>query len=154
MTLKKFTQPFPSLKEKILFNNQWLTQTEADRLYNKMLLMPWQIEEIKMFGKKIKVPRRVFWVGDSNANYRYANTTHTPTPWSNELSDLRNRIHVELGLEFNSVLGNFYRDGRDYMGWHRDNEPELGLNPIILSISLGAERRFCLKASRLMNNMS
>ena len=144
-TLESFTQPFPSLNEMILIHNHWLSPAQADSLYKKMLTMPWQEEEITLFGKKIKVPRRVFWMGDSDAYYTYANTRHAPIPWNHEILKIKKRIQHELGLEFNSVLGNLYRDGKDYMGWHSDNEPELGDNPSILSISLGAERRFCFK---------
>jgi len=42
-------------------------------------------------------------------------------------------------------LANYYRDGNDSNGWHADNEKELGIDPVIASISLGVERRFDLK---------
>src|SRR5690606_30273743 len=69
-------------------------------------------------------------------------------PWSAALSDLRDRLERELGTGFNSVLANLYRDGRDAMGWHSDDEPELGPAPVIASVSLGATRRFVLKHRR------
>ena len=145
MNLTQFNQPFSALNQRVLYHPQWLTQDQADELYQHCHSSDWQAETITLFGKQITVPRRVFWMGDADAHYSYSNTSHIPVPWSKELLELKNRIKRELGLQFNSVLGNLYRDGQDHMGWHRDNETELGENPNILSISLGAERRFCFK---------
>ena len=130
----------------MLYHPNWLNQNEANELFRELQSLDiWQHEKIRLFGKDILVPRLVFWMGDNNAHYRYSNTCHSPVPWNQLIFQLKERIHSELGLYFNSVLANFYRNGKDYMGWHRDNEPELGDNPSILSISLGAERRFCMK---------
>lgn len=108
--------------------------------------VPWQVEHITMFGKTHEVPRRVAWFGDADATYRYAGVEHEPVPWTPLLADIRGRLDQWLpGEAFNSVLLNLYRNGRDRMGWHADNEPELGRNPTIASVSLGAARRFDLK---------
>ena len=102
----------------------------------------WQTEFIRMFGKTHEVPRKVAWHGDAGAVYRYAGVTHEPAPWFPALATLRETVAALAGAPFNSVLLNRYRDGNDHMGWHRDNERELGEHPVIASVSLGAERRF------------
>ena len=102
----------------------------------------WQTEFITMFGKTYEVPRKVAWHGDVGAVYRYAGVTHEPAPWFPTLESLRDLVAELAGTPFNSVLLNRYRDGNDHMGWHRDNERELGDHPVIASVSLGAERRF------------
>ena len=145
MSLLDFTPPFAELKNHVLFSPHWLEETEASNLFEYLLQQNWKNERITLFGKSICVPRKVFWMGDSDASYTYSNTTHQPSPWDSRLLKIKNRLKSDYNLHFNSVLGNLYRDGKDYMGWHQDNEPELGSQPIIFSLSLGEERRFCLK---------
>lgn len=123
--------------------NDWLKLLHAEQLFNELLTtINWQSESIKMFGKSIIVPRKVALYGDNNTTYRYSGVTHEPLPWITLLSTLQHKLAVEHALNFNSVLCNLYKDGMDYMGWHRDNEPELGVDPVIASISLGKPRRF------------
>ena len=145
MKINHFKPPFEAIKNTILFHPNWLTESEADLLFKYCLSMKWQEETITLFGKRIIVPRRVIWMGDKDAEYTYAKTHHAPCPWSKPLYKLKEKIEHELGLRFNSVLGNLYQDGSDYMGWHQDNETELGEAPTILSLSLGAARRFCFR---------
>lgn len=85
------------------------------------------------------------WHGDAGANYVYSGTLHRPLPWHPVLAELRDRVAARAGAELNSVLANLYRSGADSMGWHADDEPELGPDPLIASLSLGAPRRFCLR---------
>jgi alkylated DNA repair dioxygenase AlkB len=108
----------------------------------------WQQEEILMFGRRVPVPRRVAWHGDPVASYTYSGTRHDPLPWTPALERVRSCVTLLTGVHFNAVLLNLYRDGRDGMGWHADDEPELGRNPVIASVSLGAARRFCLRHRR------
>jgi alkylated DNA repair dioxygenase AlkB len=108
----------------------------------------WQQEEILIFGQRRLVPRLVAWHGDPGARYVYSGTEHRPQPWTPTLDRIRDRAGALTGVGFNAVLLNLYRDGRDGMGWHADDEPELGRNPVIASVSLGAERRFCLRHRR------
>lgn len=110
--------------------------------------IPWRQEEIVIFGQRRRVPRLVAWHGDAGAGYRYSGTDHHPEPWTPVLDRIRARVRELSGTEFNAVLLNLYRDGRDGMGWHADDEPELGRNPVIASVSLGAPRRFCLRHRR------
>ena len=108
----------------------------------------WQQEDIVIFGQTRRVPRRVAGHGDPGAAYTYSGTAHEPLPWTPELQRIRQRVEELTAHRFNSVLLNLYRDGRDGMGWHADDEPELGREPVIASVSLGATRRFKLRHRR------
>jgi alkylated DNA repair dioxygenase AlkB len=108
----------------------------------------WEQEEILVFGERRRVPRLVAWHGDPGATYVYSGTRHDPEPWTGELQAIRGRVESLTGHSFNAVLLNLYRDGRDGMGWHADDEPELGPDPVIASVSFGATRRFRLRHRR------
>ena len=108
----------------------------------------WQQEDIVIFGQTRRVPRLVAWHGDPGTAYTYSGTAHEPLPWTPELQRIRQRVEELTAHRFNSVLLNLYRDGRDGMGWHADDEPELGREPVIASVSLGATRRFKLRHRR------
>ena len=95
---------------------------------------------IKMFGKDTKIPRLQCWVGDEWCEYRYSGKQLNRQIWSQDLIMIRKKIYEELKIDFNSVLANYYRDGKDSMGWHSDDEKELGPDPTIASISFGSER--------------
>lgn len=124
---------------------QFYQQPESDQLFALLKTdLAWQEENIFIFGKWVKVPRLMCWYGDPNAVYRYSGVTHQPLPWTAELQSIRTRLQQHCGCEFNSVLANLYRDGRDSMGCHADDEKDLGLNPLIASLSLGDERVFKL----------
>lgn len=101
----------------------------------------WRQEHITLFGKTHPQPRLVAWYGDENAHYCYSGLRHSPLPWTSELAELRDELQHLCGASFNSVLLNLYRDGADSMGLHADDEPELGPQPVIASLSLGATRR-------------
>jgi alkylated DNA repair dioxygenase AlkB len=105
----------------------------------------WHGEEIRIRRRWVAVPRLVAWYGDPGAVYRYSGVVHEPMPWITVLTELRQRIEVFSGRRFNSVLCNLYRDGKDSMGWHADDEPELGDQPFIASLSFGAGRRFRIR---------
>lgn len=107
--------------------------------------VPWKQEPIKIFGKELMQPRLTAWYGDQDTAYSYSGIVMEPLVWSEMLLDLKKRIESFAQAPFNSVLLNYYRDGQDSMGWHSDNEPELGQNPVIASLSLGGVRRFHLK---------
>lgn len=124
----------------------WLPAPVADDAYEKLLgELTWQEETLRMFGRLVRVPRRVAWYGDEGAVYRYSGIDHQPLPWTPTLSVLKQTVEAYCGWPFNSVLANHYRNGLDYMGWHSDDEPELGDEPGIASLSLGAERRFLVR---------
>jgi alkylated DNA repair dioxygenase AlkB len=108
-------------------------------------LLPWQQREIRMFGRSVLEPRETAWIGDPGAVYTYSGRVNDPAPWPDVLAALRARVSERAGEAFNCVLGNLYRDGQSSMGFHADKEPELGVNPVIGSLSLGAVRRFQLR---------
>jgi alkylated DNA repair dioxygenase AlkB len=107
---------------------------------------PWRQDSVTVWGKTHLQPRLVAWYGDQGATYTYSKLTLEPRPWTELLADLRRRVEAASGGPFNSVLVNYYRDGNDRMGFHSDDEPELGPNPVLASLSLGEERTFVLKS--------
>ena len=104
--------------------------------------LAWREESIVLFGKRMLQPRMLAWYGDRDAVYRYSGVRHEPLPWTETLAALRARVEALSGAAFNSVLANLYRDHRDSMGLHADDEPELGPRPVIASLSLGEARVF------------
>jgi alkylated DNA repair dioxygenase AlkB len=107
--------------------------------------VPWRAEDVALWGKTFAQPRLIAWYGDEGARYKYSGIVHDPLPWTDILRDIKNRIETVAGAHFNSVLLNYYRNERDSMGFHSDDEPELGRRPVIASLSLGEERTFILK---------
>lgn len=125
---------------------QFLTQGEANRLLDDLLEnAAWQQPEITLYGRKVKSPRLAAWYGEPEAVYRYSGLVNQPLPWLESLLELRYRLEAFIDCRFNSVLLNQYRDGADSMGWHADDEPELGSDPVIASVSLGSSRHFLMK---------
>jgi len=138
----------------LCFYQDFLTTEEAKYLFNVLLNnLDWAEESINMFGKSILVPRLVCWYGDKTAIYRYSGVKHTPLPWTKSLSELKGKIEIVTQQTFNSVLGNLYRNENDSMGWHSDNEKELGNMPFIASLSLGEERIFKIKHKTTKNQL-
>jgi alkylated DNA repair dioxygenase AlkB len=124
----------------------------ADEVMQRLLQeVPWRAEEIVMFGVKMRQPRLTAWYGDPGCAYAYSGVRLEPLPWSETLRDIKARIETVTAERFNSVLINYYRDERDSVGLHSDNEPELGLHPVIASLSLGAERVFVMKHKTVRN---
>ncbi len=107
--------------------------------------LPWQQPEVVLYGKRHRLPRLQCWMGDAHAGYRYSGLQLAPEPWHPLVLALRDQIAFVSGHRFNSVLINLYRDGNDRMGWHADDEPELGPTPWIASYNLGASRDFVLR---------
>ena len=107
--------------------------------------LDWQARDIVLFGRRIAQPRLTDWCADPAVSYRYSGITLGPRPWHKALEHLRTLLDRALDCRFNFVLCNAYRDGRDSMGWHADNERELGEAPCIASLSLGASRTFRIR---------
>jgi alkylated DNA repair dioxygenase AlkB len=113
----------------------------------------WKQDHIKLFGKVHPTPRLVAWYGDPHCTYTYSGVVNTPLAWTPTLLTIKDRIEQLLyPAKFNCVLLNYYRDGHDKMGWHSDDEKELGPNPSIASVSFGATRRFDFKHKTDPNN--
>jgi alkylated DNA repair dioxygenase AlkB len=131
----------------LFFYADWLEPSFADLLMKVAReKVRWECHRIKIFGREVDSPRLSCWMGDAGASYVYSQTRFEPNAWLPELHVVRERLQDKFECKFNSVLANLYRHGQDSMGWHSDDEPELGLQPIIASISLGATRRFSFKA--------
>lgn len=130
----------------VTYDPHFLDTAPADELLRELLCaVRWKQEHLRLYGRDIPFPRLTAWYGDPGAVYTYSGIVNQPLPWSAALSRLRDRLHVGLGVRFNSALLNLYRTGSDGMGWHADDEPELGEQPLIASVSLGAARRFELR---------
>ncbi|MGC1550838.1 MAG: alpha-ketoglutarate-dependent dioxygenase AlkB, partial [Rhodanobacter sp.] len=127
----------------------WLPMPEADGWFDELLAqIPWERHRLRMFGRELDAPRLSCWIGDSGTHYTYSRTRFEPRPWPGRLAELRRQVEQACDARFNSVLANLYRDGDDSMGWHSDDEPELGEQPVIASLSLGDERRFRFRRRR------
>ena len=128
----------------VAFDPDWLEAGEGRALFEALQALPWERHRITVYGRTLDAPRLSCWIGD--VAYRYSGTLFEPHPWPAVLQPVRARLARELQADFNSVLANLYRNGDDRLGFHRDSEPELGPEPLIASISLGATRRFRMRA--------
>lgn len=124
----------------------WCDVAEADEWFDDLhATIRWRQDTITVFGRTSLVPRLSAWHGDPGAAYEYSHIRLQPEPWCEPLTTIRARVEAECGVAFNGVLCNLYRDGRDGVAWHADDERELGPAPVIASVSLGATRRFQLR---------
>lgn len=130
----------------VYYYANFFNHEESAHYFNQLKSkIDWQQEPIKIFGKMIMQPRLTAWYGNEGKSYRYSGIEMQPKTWIIELLDIKQRIERFTKCSFNSVLLNFYRSGSDSMGWHSDDEKELGKNPTIASVSFGAERVFLFK---------
>ena len=106
---------------------------------------PWPANHYEVFGRRFTLPRLQTWHADDGIVYRYSDNLLTTSPWTPMLLALRDRVERCSGYHFNAVLVNHYRNGSDYVGWHSDDERELGSAPVIASLSLGATRAFAFR---------
>ena len=119
---------------------------DPDSLFTSLeKTLAWTQNQIVVFNKLHNEPRLSAWYGDPGCSYTYSGVTLQPLTWTEPLRAIKRTCEELCGATFNSVLANLYRDGNDSMGWHADDEPELGPNPTIASVSCGAERRFDLR---------
>jgi alkylated DNA repair dioxygenase AlkB len=124
----------------------WLDGTEASTLLELLQRqVPWKQEAIRIFGRTQPMPRLTSWMADPGCHYCYSGLSQRIEPWHPAVLALLERLQQLCGWRFNAVLLNLYRDGRDSMGWHADNEPELDVSAPIASLSLGASRCFRLR---------
>jgi alkylated DNA repair dioxygenase AlkB len=121
-----------------------LAQADAARLFEELMAVTdWRQEIATVMGRRVPIPRLTAWHGA--AGYVYSGIRMTPAFWNPPLLEIKAAAEACAGQPFNSVLLNLYRDGRDCVSWHADNEPGLGRDPVIASVSLGATRRFQMK---------
>jgi alkylated DNA repair dioxygenase AlkB len=125
---------------------QLFTNAEAKSVFKELLTsIAWQQDSMHCFGKSIKLPRLTAWFADEGKYYQYSGIANTPQPWNHLLLDIKNYIEDITDNTFNAALLNYYRNGADSVGWHADDEKELGTNPVIASLSFGSERTFAFK---------
>jgi alkylated DNA repair dioxygenase AlkB len=131
--------------EVILYKKFFNLETSKHLFSELYTKINWRQENIKIYGKKISLPRLTAWYGDEGKSYTYSGIEQHPEPWLPVLEIIKLKVEEVAEVTFNSVLLNLYRHGQDSVAWHSDDEPELGENPIIASLSFGATRRFSLK---------
>lgn len=130
----------------IEYRPEFYSEAVAWDMYRTLLdNTEWRQDTITVYGKEHLTPRLSSWVGESWMDYSYSNHTMKAQVWSTSLLVIKQKIEEATGETFNSVLINYYRDGKDSNGWHSDDEPELGVHPVIASLSLGAPRDFHLR---------
>lgn len=130
----------------MLFWPQWLATAQADQLLAQSLTaIPWQSDSLHIAGRQIPVPRLHYWYGTARDGYRWSGLAMQARPFPDWLDQLRSEVEQACGFAFNRCLANYYRDGRDSVDWHSDDEKILGDAPVIASLSLGAERVFNLR---------
>jgi alkylated DNA repair dioxygenase AlkB len=132
------------LSPPVQFRTDFLDATESRAWFTKSRALAWARGEITMWGKKIPVPREESLFGD-DLRYEYRGALIKAEPWPDFLLDARKRIEQLCGLHFNFAVGNRYLNGKDSIGWHSDNFPQIGKRPPVASLSLGGTRRFKLR---------
>jgi alkylated DNA repair dioxygenase AlkB len=129
-----------------IYFEDYFSKEEAQSLYQIFLQeLNWEESEIKIFGKTYQTPRLEAFYSENGQHYSYSGKKLKINSFTSSLLSLKVKLEQDFGFEFNSVLANLYRDGKDSNGWHSDNEKELGKNPVIASLSFGSERRFDFK---------
>lgn len=125
------------------FYSEFFSKEESDDFFKRLTEeVDWKQEPIVIFGKQVMQPRLTAWFSDKDKVYSYSGITMQGTGWNKTLLEIKERIEKIAGVTFTGALLNFYRDEKDSMGWHKDDEKELGKNPVIGSVSFGAERTF------------
>lgn len=124
---------------------EWAADIDLETLHHEV---EWQQHRLQLFGREVLEPRLSAWIGDPHCSYRYSGRERLPAPWPTSLITMRQRLESDTGFRFNCVLANRYRQGSDSMGWHSDDEPELGPAPVVASVSLGQPRRFLIRSKK------
>ncbi|KKL03356.1 alpha-ketoglutarate-dependent dioxygenase AlkB [Rheinheimera mesophila] len=143
-------QHFALPQAELLFWPDWLSKHQADGCYQQLAQqLHWQQPAIKIFGKAVPIPRQQVWMGEPHCSYKYSGVLFEPEAWHPLVKQLTDQVNKLCQSRFNAVLLNWYADGQQHMGWHSDDEPELGDEPQIASLSLGQPRCFDLKHKTL-----
>ena len=130
----------------IVYYPCFFAQETAERYFQTLLReVDWEQRMLLVYGKRHPEPRLTAWYGDEGATYSYSGTTRSPKPWTPLLREIKQAVELAAGVCYNSLLVNLYRDGKDSVSWHSDEEEGLGRNPSIASVSFGAVRSFQLR---------
>lgn len=143
---QNFTENLLPYDGKLNYMENFLTPVESQMLFEEFLqITPWQHDIVQLFGKEYITKRKMAFYADYGVQYSYSKRVKSPLIWTNQLLKLKKKVEETCGASFNSCLLNLYHQGEEGMSWHSDDEKELGENPAIASISLGAARKFCWK---------
>lgn len=130
----------------VIMYRDFFNRNESNQIFAELYgTINWKQEVTLLFGKQVTIPRLTAWYGDAGKSYTYSKIKMEPNLWTPTLITIKSKIEAIAGTLFNSVLLNLYRDGKDSVSWHSDDEPELGENPDIGSVSFGGTRRFMLR---------
>ena len=126
--------------------------------YALLTTLPWQPDIVTLFGKTHVTTRQIVWMGDSDASYQYSGHTRQAIAWTDSVFHVKHHneqqlLKIGINAEFNSCLLNYYPSGDDGMGYHADDEKELGHQPVIASLSLGATRKFVFKHKKTQDKV-
>ena len=138
---------------KLFYYPFFFTKAQSDFYFDELMnTIPWQHDEVMMFGKKIITKRKAAWFGDEGCSYTYSKILRVPISWSEILLEIKSQVEEKANTNFNSCLLNLYREGSESMTYHSDDEPMLEKNGTIASVSFGAERRFLFRHNRYQEN--
>lgn len=141
----------------VAFFPEFFQPNESDQIFLKLFNQTnWRQEKIRVYGKHLDLPRLTAWYGDPGKAYSYSGISMLPDSWTENLLKIKQRVDAAAGVRFNSVLLSLYRTGEDSLSWHQDDEPELGEDPVIASLSFGGTRSFQFKhkARKELNRLS
>jgi alkylated DNA repair dioxygenase AlkB len=146
VTATEAFEPIPMPDAEVQYLRRLPLAEPPDAVMHQLIdAVPWRAENVVVWGKTFPQPRLISWYGDAGKKYAYSGIQLDALPWTPLLLHIKEKVEAVTTTQFNSVLLNYYRDHRDSMGLHSDDEPELGARPIIASLSLGEERTFILK---------
>ncbi len=141
------------LDGELFYYPSFFTREKSDFYFDELMKsIPWQHDEVMMFGKKIITKRKVAWYGDEGCSYTYSKILRVPISWNETLLEIKNQVEEKANANFNSCLLNLYHDGSESMAYHADDEPMLERNATIASVSFGAERRFLFRHNNFREN--
>ncbi len=139
--------------ESYLFNN-FLKEESPNYFFTQLQnTILWKQEGMKMYGRQLDFPRLTAWYGDEGKVYKYSGLVNIPLSFTGLLLEMKQAIETKTGFYFNSALLNSYRNEKDSMGWHSDDESELGINPMIASLSFGETRTFQFKHKSVLKTI-
>ena len=140
---EEYKNLLPDNESELFYYPAFYAVQEANRIFSELQNdIAWEQKNITIYGKQFQEPRLSAWYGDDSARYQYSGILLDPKPWTPLLLEIKKKLEQEHPFQFNGVLLNYYRNGSDSMGWHRDNEKELGKETVIASLSFGAARSF------------
>jgi alkylated DNA repair dioxygenase AlkB len=143
---QKKGEQLPMPDAEVTMYQGFFDKNESDQIFIELYNnIDWKQDSTTLFGKQVNLPRLTAWYGDLGKSYCYSKIKMEPLLWIPLLINIKDQIEALTNTQFNSVLLNLYRDGRDGVAWHSDDELELGKNPMIASVSFGANRRFLFR---------